>query len=255
MRRRIAVAHSVINVRPAPTEQNTAALHPGQSKTPPPPPGDESLLLYDGRTTQWVGPTGDLDPEILQHQSPSRRTREENGIRYISGDPNNPVHFNIVADRDAAPDEPLERGKLLNFQEVHNMYQSHTRRLIDLYFRMVNPTLPIINQGRFLRLYEEGVLSSTPGTLLASMLLAAGRWWSFDAHLSRHQPPDLKPLTEYLQRALIHEVHTPRLVTVQSLLLYIGEMFNVASQKRTLSSSSSGLWALTGMVCLSAFID
>jgi len=216
--------------------------------------GDESLLLYDGRTTQWVGPTGDLDPEILQHQTPSRRTRDDltSGIRHISGDPNNPVHFNIVADRDAVPDQGLDRpfgDKLLTFQDIHNMFQAHTRRMIDLYFRMVNPTLPIINQGRFLRLYGDGALVNTPGTLLASMLLVASRWWSFDAHLSRRQPPDMKPITEYLQRALMHEVHTPRLVTVQALLLYIGEMFSVASQKRTLSSSSSGLWTLTGTVC------
>ena len=203
--------------------------------------------MYNGHTTQWVGPSGDLDPALLKARpnTEGMDVLAETSIRHISSDPNDPIHFNVVPDMDSEPEPQTPRQ--FTFQAVREHCQPYTRRMIDLYFRLVHPTYPIINQTRFTRFYEEGNLAATPGTLLASVLVLASNWWSFDAGLCRHQCPDMKPLREYLRQALLTEMKTPRLVTIQSLLLYFSTTMS-ASQKKNPVASSSELWALTGSV-------
>jgi len=208
--------------------------------------GDESLTMYDGRTTQWVGPSSDLDPDLLKHCQFRARGQLTDSIRYISGNPNEPAQFTIIPDHDEGSDsDAAYTFRNLTFQQVKDHFQPYTRRMVRLYFRMVNPTYPIINETRFMRFFEEGGLTNTPGTLLASILLVASTWWRFDPTLSLHKPPNMKNIQDYLQRALMLEVRTPRLVTVQALLLY----FATATSERR--SSSSELWALTAIVSLS----
>lgn len=213
---------------------------------PRPSAADGSLTMYNGHTTQWVGPSGDLDPALLKARpnTEGMDVLAETSIRHISSDPNDPIHFNVVPDMDSET-EPQPPSQF-TFESLREHCQPYTRRMIDLYFRSVHPTYPIINQTRFTRFYEEGNLAATPGTLLASVLVLASNWWSFDAALSRHQCPDMKPLRDYLRQALLTEMKTPRLVTIQSVLLYFSSTMT-ASQKNPVASSSE-LWALTGSV-------
>lgn len=213
---------------------------------PPPLTADGSLTMYNGHTTQWVGPSGDLDPALLKAHTNTEGmdVLAETSIRHISSDPNDPIHFNVVPDMESESEPQSPRQ--FTFQGVREHCQPYTRRMIDLYFRLVHPTYPIINQRRFTRFYEEGNLAATPGTLLASVLVLASNWWSFDAGLCRHHCPDMKPLREYLRQALLTEMKTPRLVTIQSLLLYFSTTLS-ASQRNPVASSSE-LWALTGSV-------
>jgi len=203
--------------------------------------------MYNGHTTQWVGPSGDLDPALLEARpnTEGMDVLAETSIRHISSDPNDPIHFNVVPDMDSETEPQTPRQ--FTFHAVREHCQPYTRRMIDLYFRLVHPTYPIINQTRFTRFYEEGNLAATPGTLLASVLLLASNWWSFDTGLCRHQCPEMKPLREYLRQALLTEMKTPRLVTIQSHLLYFSTTMS-ASQKKNPVASSSELWALTASV-------
>jgi hypothetical protein len=224
-----------------------------EKQAPPPPAADGSLVMYNGHTTQWVGPSGDLDPALLKTRSTYNNggmdVLAETSIRHISGDPNDPIHFNVVPDHDSDTDARPTR-KDFTWKDVYDHCQPYTKRLVDLYFRIVNPTFPIVNQTRFSQFIDGGGLASTPGTTLASIVVLASNWWSFDSGLCRHTCPDMKPLRDYLRRALLSETRTPRLVTLQALLIYFSTILSSPLQKRDPTASSSELWALTGSVWL-----
>lgn len=157
-----------------------------------------------------------------------------------------------------------------SFPKLFEEFDGVGAALIDLYFCHVHPTYPICSQdriksktmarfselsapscvpneeerlprpdgGKSQRMHSEESKSFASMPLVASMLLAASRWWklSYDHRPPRrpvldashavigftddHDLPDMHYLERYVQDACASDLAMPRLVTIQCMLLH-----------------------------------
>ena len=92
--------------------------------------------------------------------------------------------------------------------------------LIDIYFRNVHPSFPIMQKHTFLNRHRNGDRQFSPA-LLAGMYLLALRWWSHDPVLCQHPKPSTYRLEEFATRSLNLAMQRPKLSVLQAGLLLL----------------------------------
>ncbi|KAG9896119.1 hypothetical protein KCU94_g10992, partial [Aureobasidium melanogenum] len=92
--------------------------------------------------------------------------------------------------------------------------------LIDLYFRNVHPSFPILQKHTFMDRHRCGDRQFHSG-LLAGMYLLALRWWHRDPVLSQHPKPSVYRLEELAARSLSMAMQHPKLSALQAGLLLL----------------------------------
>ncbi|CAD0092845.1 unnamed protein product [Aureobasidium vineae] len=92
--------------------------------------------------------------------------------------------------------------------------------LIDLYFRNVHPSFPILQKHTFMDRHRCGDRQFHSG-LLAGMYLLALRWWNRDPVLSQHPKPSVYRLEELAARSLSMAMQHPKLSALQAGLLLL----------------------------------
>ncbi|THX35067.1 hypothetical protein D6D12_00511 [Aureobasidium pullulans] len=92
--------------------------------------------------------------------------------------------------------------------------------LIDLYFRNVHPSFPILQKHTFMDRHRNGDRQFHSG-LLAGMYLLALRWWNRDPVLSQHPKPSVYRLEELAARSLSMAMQHPKLSALQAGLLLL----------------------------------
>jgi hypothetical protein len=92
--------------------------------------------------------------------------------------------------------------------------------LVDLYFRIVHPSYPILHKGVFLEKYARSYREFSP-PLLASVYLLAMDWWEYDEYLVTKQIPDGSLLIKAATKAMASVIHRPKLSTIQAGLLLL----------------------------------
>lgn len=103
---------------------------------------------------------------------------------------------------------------------IDNVVSPHGPALIELYFRIVHPSFPIIQKRVFLERVRSGDLNFAP-SLLAGIYILALNWWAQDASLAGKAKPDVVPLEAIAQRTLMAAMQRPKLSTVQAGLLLL----------------------------------
>ena len=124
--------------------------------------------------------------------------------------------------------------ELANLDLVESIVQPHGKALVDLYFRIVHPSFPIMHKDVFSEKYARSYREFTP-PMLASVYILALNWWSYDPDLANLPKPDVHKLEKLAPKFMIDVLNRPKLSTVQSGLLL-------------LQRPEGDSWALTGQL-------
>ena len=124
--------------------------------------------------------------------------------------------------------------ELENLDLVESIVQPHGRALVDLYFRIIHPSFPIMHKKVFLEKYERTYREFTPPVLAAVYILALN-WWSYSPELVNLPRPDIQRLEKLAPKLMSDVLNRPKLSTVQAALLF-------------LQRPDGDSWALTGQL-------
>ena len=147
--------------------------------------------------------------------------------------------FRHVSDNDMFvlhPDSGTEmyEHEIEDLDMIENTVTPHGRALIDLYFRIIHPSFPILHKRVYLEKYERSHREFSPA-LLAAVYILATNYWTYSPELSCSSVPNVALLEKLALKALKYAVHRPKLSTVEAGLLL-------------LQRSSRASWPLTAQM-------
>ncbi|CAK7211026.1 hypothetical protein SCUCBS95973_000990 [Sporothrix curviconia] len=205
---------------------------------PPDDPGYERLHLTLGLhpTThfKYIGP-GSLhedmlldfiDPAYRYHndQDASKFCRVAKGVTFLA-------RLDALVDGASSSRDSCRADA----EEVERLVEPHGPGLVEIYFRIVHPSYPILHKGVFLERYHRSDRTLfLPAPLLAAVYLLAMDWWEYDPALAGPGPgaagdpnnrsntkPDIEALAQLAAQSLTTAIHQPKLSTVQACLLLL----------------------------------
>ncbi|KAH8687921.1 fungal-specific transcription factor domain-containing protein [Tricladium varicosporioides] len=188
----------------------------------------QTLGLQNRQHGQYLGQTTEYDTRLI-NLSPFNGRGEyvstPGTLRRVS--PQN--HFIMKSESQAEIDDELE-----NLDLVESIVKPHGRALVDLYFRIVHPSFPIMHKKVFLEKYDRTYREFTPPVLAAVYILALN-WWSYSPDLVNLPKPDVLKLEKMAPKMMSVVLNRPKLSTVQAGLLL-------------LQRPDGDSWALTGQL-------
>lgn len=172
-----------------------------------------TLGLQDDRYSQYIGPTTDFEPSLIDLSpfDPQDESLLSRGtLRKVSDidtflmlpDYTTPGHEHVVDDADA----------------IENIVAPHGPALLELYFRIIHPNFPILQKTVFFEKYERSYREFSP-PILAAVYILAINWWDHSEELVNLPRPDLKELERLARVTLADAMYRPKLSTVQAGLL------------------------------------
>jgi hypothetical protein len=173
-----------------------------------------TLGLQNNHHSQYIGATRGLEPSLLGPPS-DRNTHiqlDEGTLRRVSST----EAFVLLPDSGAQG----YAEELSDLDSIEAIVSPHGRALVDLYFRIVFPSFPILHKEVYLEKYNRSFREFSP-PLLAAVYLLASHYWTYDDALSKHTKPDFKSLEKLARKALSDTIHRPKLSTVQAGLLLL----------------------------------
>lgn len=176
---------------------------------------DESLSLQRHRHCRYIGQTTTLDSSIigLDDFSHSNQTRSRLGmLRKVSSN----EYFTTYEDADVSI--PTDEARTL--ADIEQIVGRHGPALIDIYFRNVHPSFPIIQKRAFLERINNNDMQFNPPLLAAMYLLACG-WWSDEPSVSEYPMPDIARLEYVAITSLTVAMQRPKMSAVQAGLLLL----------------------------------
>lgn len=188
----------------------------------------QTLGLQNRQHGQYLGQTSEYDVRLI-NLSPFNGRGEyvstPGTLRRVS----HHNHFLMKSESQAEIDD-----ELANLDLVESIIQPHGRALVDLYFRIIHPSFPIMNKRVFLEKYERTYREFTP-PILAAVYILALNWWSYTPELVNLSKPDIQKLEKLAPQMMSVVLNRPKLSTVQAGLLL-------------LQRPDGDSWALTGQL-------
>lgn len=169
-----------------------------------------TLGLQNLHHSQFIGPNDILDvynPAVLNElpQRDSKANKSAINVRFVHPS----TAFRIVPDTGST--EAI-------VDEIEDTVQGHGSELVNLYFRIIHPSFPIIHRAVFIEKYQRSYREFSPPLLAAIYLLSSG-YWTFSESLAGVQKPDLSRLQKMALVSLQHALKMPKLSTIQAGLL------------------------------------
>ncbi|EGV62214.1 Fungal specific transcription factor [Yamadazyma tenuis] len=104
---------------------------------------------------------------------------------------------------------------------IEKFVAPHGQILIDLYFRIVHPSYPILHKKVFLEKYSR-THREFSAPLLAAVYVLAIQWWDYDPSLNRFPKPNVEMILKIgLNNYLLEIMKRPKLSAVQAGLLLL----------------------------------
>jgi len=172
-----------------------------------------TLGLQSDRYSQYIGPTTDFEPSLINLSSfdPQDESLLARGtLRRVSGNDT----FLMLPDAYTPGFEHV----LEDLDAIEAIVAPNGRALIDLYFRAVHPGFPIIQKTVFYEKYDRSYREFSP-PLLAAIYILAINWWDHSEELTGRQRPDVRELERLVRTTLADAMYRPKLSTVQAGLL------------------------------------
>ncbi|KUJ17850.1 uncharacterized protein LY89DRAFT_732561 [Mollisia scopiformis] len=188
----------------------------------------QTLGLQNRQHGHYLGQTSEYDTRLI-NLSPFNGRGEyvstPGTLRRVSPQ----THFIMKSESQTEVDD-----ELANLDLVESIVQPHGRALVDLYFRIIHPSFPIMDKKVFLEKYARTHREFTPPVLAAVYILALN-WWSYSPELVNLQKPDIQKLEKLVPQMMSVVLNRPKLSTVQAGLLL-------------LQRPDGDSWALTGQL-------
>ena len=206
---------------------------PSETRTLPPVPLDTdqrlepatapTLGLAPERFAELYGLGSDMEPILMRHRPYDQRTQEfsleTHSIRRVLEHDDGqqyPLTFHMAADDKAVDGDPMHSQQ----EAIEDCVKPHGPSLVDLFWRHVQPSYPVLSKDIFFQAYSRGY-RNVPAALLGTVYLSALRWWTYDPELSIRTPPDATLLRRILKDALPSAYHRPKLSSIQAALLLL----------------------------------
>lgn len=188
----------------------------------------QTLGLQNRQHGQFLGLTSEYDTRLI-NLSPFDGRGEHistpGTLRRVSDQ----THFLMKSESQAQVEEEIS-----NLDAIENVVRPHGKALIDLFFRIIHPSFPILHKKVFLEKYNRTYREFTPPVLAAVYILALN-WWSYSPELVSLPKPDISKLEKLVPKMMSDVLNRPKLSTVQAGLLL-------------LQRPDGDSWALTGQL-------
>jgi Fungal specific transcription factor domain./Fungal Zn(2)-Cys(6) binuclear cluster domain. len=215
----------------------------------------KTLSLQFPRSSFYVGPTSYLyDVSLLNLIIDSQNKA---GVKNSKSGPSN---LNKIEQVNLSPSISLRKVSdtvqfVLKDDQSPQSYQSmsndvdtiekfiapHGQILIDLYFRIIHPSYPILHKKVFLEKYSR-THREFSAPLLAAVYVLAIQWWDYDPQLNRFPKPNVELILKIgLNNYLLEILKRPKLSAVQAglLLLQCKHIINEPMRKDSSETSLS----------------
>ena len=164
-----------------------------------------------------------MEPILMRHRPYNEVTQEyhldTHSIRRVLEKDDGqeyPLTFHMATD-DKALDDDLGSSQI---DAIEDCVKPHGPRLIELFWRHVQPCYPIMAKDVFMSAYLK-TYRNVPAALLGATYLSALRWWTYDPELSIREAPDAAYLRKLLKQAIPSSYHRPKLSSIQAALLLL----------------------------------
>ncbi|KAE9967667.1 hypothetical protein BLS_006239 [Venturia inaequalis] len=177
----------------------------------------ETLGLQRSKHSRYIGLTSPFDPVLvgLAHfDSRGESNLNVGTLRRVND------HETFIMFSDDHTNTPEHGSDSEAIDEINRIVAPHGPALIDIYFRIVHPSFPIIQKHVFLERFRTSGQNVSP-PLIAGMYILALNWWSHDPELAQHQRPDISALDAIASKTLAAAMQRPKLSTVQAGLLLL----------------------------------
>ncbi|KAJ9639166.1 hypothetical protein H2204_003776 [Knufia peltigerae] len=216
-----------VSASSAPVETQALGVSPMSAFSGPPRTNnqDKTLGLAGKRFAELYGLTSDMEPILMpQRHRPYDPISHEfkldtHSIRRVQDTDqgrNYPITFHVVAD------DKVQVSTTTNTEadSIEDCVQPHGARLVQLFWRMVQPSYPVLFKAGFMEKYQRSYRRISPA-LLGAVYLISLTWWSYDTELSIQAPPDSRLLRQLTSQAIQNSYHLPRLSSIEAILLFL----------------------------------
>lgn len=203
------------------------------------PPILSNTLGLDLEThAEYIGPTDYRDPVLLDLHRPELTGRDYSSkqtARFARRlDPN--TIFLVHPDEATAS----ESQRISDLDAIEAAVHPLGRTLVDLYFRIVHPSFPILHKDVFISKHRLSHRHFAP-SLLAAVYLLALDWQLYDSSLAgreTHRIPDSAALEDLAERTIAQDMRRPKLSTLEAGLLLLQRSRVVESVPNRKSTSN-----------------
>ncbi|KAK9234811.1 fungal-specific transcription factor domain-containing protein [Lipomyces kononenkoae] len=176
----------------------------------------KTLGLQNPRWSTYVGSSSTLDYGFLELLPFDRRDEAELAVGVSLRKAAPDAMFIMEYDRSIDGYEEM----LNTVDDIERIVAPHGQALIDLYFRIVHPSFPVLHKKVFLEKYSRTHREFAP-PLLAAVYSLALNWWSYDPELAPLPKPDVEKLDKLAHKTFADVIMRPKLSTVQAGLLLL----------------------------------
>lgn len=177
----------------------------------------KKTLGLNPRGSTYVGTSSVLDYGFLAHLPFDRRDEAELSsgalLRRVAPD----AVFRLDYDRSNVE---INKEIMRSVDDIERIVAPHGQALLDLYFRIVHPSFPILHKKVFLEKYSRTHRELSP-PLLAAVYCLALNWWSYDPELAQLPKPDADRLAQIAHKTFSDVIMLPKISTVQAGLLLL----------------------------------
>lgn len=168
--------------------------------------------------SEYIGPASYHEPELLDLRPSAISFTDQE--RCYPRRVNQSTAFITYPDKDSAS----EMQRIADLDRIEESIRPLGPTLVNLYFRIMHRTFPILDKGVFLEKYARSYREFSP-PLLAAVYLVALDWKLFDRILATAtRTPDAEALENLAMRAMEDDLKRPKLSTLQAGLLLLQRM-------------------------------
>lgn len=151
------------------------------------------------RTNIYIGATSCpsrvlLDLTERSHHGQYHAAAIDSEVRRVAND----GYFLILPDEQAVIDEQLE-----TLDKIEALIKPHGPALVDLFFRIVHPSFPILHKDVFLEKHGRSYRELAPACLTAVYMLALN-WWSYSIELAHLMKPNVGELEKLVPSLMLY---------------------------------------------------
>lgn len=208
---------------PAQVQHQKVLPKDAQQPEAPRPKILSNTLGLDLKThAEYIGPTDYRDPVLLDLHHPSRANLESGSYSTSSTFArrlDSRTIFLVHPDASTAS----EKTRIADLDAIEATVHPLGRTLVDLYFRIVHPSFPILHKDVFISKHRVSHRHFAP-PLLAAVYLVALDWQLYDSSLAGREIesiPNPALLEELAEQTMTQDMRRPKLSTLEAGLLLL----------------------------------